>query len=137
MNIIIDGVEYVPKAEEAKEANKSYFFLGTRNELNIICSENGSVDQERKRVGNMFPTEQKAEYERLRRECMATGWVPKREEKYYRYDFNGKEVWGDTHTDNSYDAEFILGLARPTKEEAQARWDKYGDAWLDALEPKK
>lgn len=139
--VIIDGVEYVPKGEEVKEwpqQGNTYYYIEAAQSVNEVTWDNHPIDIQRLKVGNCFPTEQKAEYERLRRECMATRWVPEVGQRLYSFDFFDhkitqinqafkKELFG-------YGAEVILGLARPTESEAKARWDMYGDAWLDALD---
>ncbi len=142
VKVIINGVEieYVPKVEEVKEwpqVDDDYYYVSSQGGLILNKWRNDDIDQERLACGNMFPTEQKAEYERLRRECMATKWVPEVGQRLYSFDFFDhkitqinqafkKELFG-------YGAEVILGLARPTESEAKARWDMYGDAWMDAL----
>ena len=138
--VIIDGVEYVPKVEEVKEwpqHNDEYWCVTEVNAdtdtLRLCFAKDSDVDNARKKAGNCFPTEQKAEYERLRRECMATRWVPEEGAKFYGYDFALRTIVL-IETSYLWNAEALLGLLAPTDEEAKARWDMYGDAWLDALD---
>jgi len=140
--VIIDGVEYVPKVEAVKEwpreGDEYWCVVDTSANItvfNCTFNEYSEVDNARKKAGNMFPTPQKAEYERLRRECMATRWVPEDGEIWNAMGPGGAAVVGLTYSKDSLAVTeaIILGLARPTAEEAKARWDMYGDAWLDAL----
>lgn len=77
--------------------------------------------------------------EALRRECMDTRWIPEVGECFYAMVItpHGYRNDGIRHlSEDSCGAEILLGLAAPTSEEAQARWDKYGEAWMAALDPK-
>lgn len=132
--VIIDGVEYVPKAEEAKEWPQDCDDIWVLTSANVVRKHtfNSPIDDEVLAVGNCFPTEQKAEYERLRRECMATKWVPEDGINFFGYDFALRTVVL-VETSYLWNAEALLGLLAPTEKEAKARWDMYGDAWLDAL----
>ena len=150
--VIIDGVEYVPKVEEyvpkveeveAKEwpqEGEEYFYVDSANVIDRTTWEadpydKNDYDVKRKDTGNMFPTEQKAEYERLRRECMATRWVPEKSDFFWVVMIDHADL--TIKIEKSYNvlggAEIAMGLAAPTKEEAKARWDMYGEAWLDVL----
>lgn len=143
--VIIDGVEYVPKVEEveAKEwpqEGEEYFYVDSANVIDRTTWEadpydKNDYDVKRKDTGNMFPTKQKAEYERLRRECMATRWVPEDGDSYCVTIIDNHRQATLTGGGELYAciAEVILGLAAPKPQEAKARWDKYGEAWLDVL----
>ena len=134
--VIIDGVEYVPKGEEVKEwpqQGNTYYYIEAAQSVNEVTWDNHPIDIQRLKVGNCFPTEQKAEYERLRRECMATRWVPEDGINFFGYNFALRRTVVLVETSYLWNAEALLGLLAPTEKEAKARWDMYGDAWLDAL----
>lgn len=146
--VIIDGVEYVPKGEEVKtkewpQEGDDYYYVGSQGGVILNKWSNDDIDKERLACGNMFPTEQKAEYERLRRECMATRWVPEKGEEVFIYMpqcmLSGIRRRGEISSVEGVIGAFsvMVGLAAPNDEEAKARWDMYGEAWLDALEAKK
>jgi len=142
--VVIEGNEYVPKAEgkaEVKEwpqhGDQAWYvsIFGVRSDR---YNENDVSD--RLLLKQLFPTEKEAEQEALRRKCMATRWVPEDGESFYIFDMYGQGVLKPSPfnpKDHAYLADVLLGLAAPTKSEAQARWDKYGDAWMAVLTPKK
>lgn len=136
-SVVIDGVEYVPKAAELSEDwpkhGDWYCFVTSNNGKRPETFVKGcAADNDRKKAGNCFRTEQEADFEILRRECMATRWVPEGGEFYYAYSVAHKSV---VNAPSIYSV--FMGIAALTKKEAQARWNKYGDAWLEVLKPKK
>jgi len=138
-SVVIDGVEYVPKvAEEAAEfpaEGQGYYYISSIDDkCSTTFSSGSNTDQRRKNTGNCFRTKQEADFEILRRECMATRFVPERGEATF---FFANKVLIQDNAFNGYAMEVILGLAAPTVKEAQARWDKYGEAWMDVLKAKK
>jgi len=141
--VIIDGVEYVPKVEEVKEwpqQGNTYYYIEAAQSVNEVTWDNHPIDIQRLKVGNCFPTEQKAEYERLRRECMATRWVPEDGEEVFIHTpqcmLSGIRRHGEISSVEGVVGAFavMVGLAAPNGKEAKARWDMYGEAWLDALD---
>jgi len=147
--VIIGGAEYVPKAEEKAEVKEwpqngdKYYFVTVFGCVGSNTWGDGAEDESLRDQG-IFRTKKEAEQEALRRECMATRWVPE----------DGAEVF--IHISNCYlygikrpsevfhnieglmvALAVMVGLAGPSVDQAKARWDKYGEAWIAALTPKK
>lgn len=145
--VIIDGVEYVPKGEkeEIKERpfpqmGDEYWTLLEGNKKHMDTFDGHFLDLARREIGNMFRTEKEAEQEALRRECMATRWVPEDGEEVFIHTpqcmLSGIRRHGEISSVEGVVGAFavMVGLAAPNGKEAKARWDMYGEAWLDALD---
>lgn len=132
-NVIIDGVEYVPKEVEEKTEGwkpgdlEKYWYVNDYDAVSWNHWEEHTIDHNRLKVGNCFETEEEAEASKRHLIAMKPKFLPKKGELYCWVTLGGGIDELSWDNDFSDWLRYYSGLTFKTPEEAEAWLKEYGD----------
>lgn len=125
-----EQIKQLPEVNERwKPGNGEwYYYLNSCGDYQYTRWDSPTFDNGNYNMGNCFKTEEEVELHILRLESMSNRWKPDAGELFYFWNFASGSTRGESNF-KVFAGEYLIGNMHPTREAAQAWYDRFGRSW--------